>query len=90
YGVFKQVEDFFENDKYLKGSHQRIIKFLKNYNDEEISEFGKRLYTLKDSRIAADYHVNEDITEEFAKDMLNLAIELSSKWEHIKSKLEKA
>ncbi len=94
YGVFKQVEDFFKDNKLEKlldksatGSHNKIIKFLMNYNDKEISEFGQGLYTLKDSRIAADYHVNEDITEEFAKNMLNLAIELSSQWGHIKSKL---
>lgn len=97
YGVFKQIEDFFKDnkleellDKSATGSHNKIVKFLREHDDYEISNFGAELDLLKRRRIIADYRANENITEELAKNTVNVAIRLSSKWGHIKSKLEKA
>ncbi|MGB9873690.1 MAG: HEPN domain-containing protein [Hydrogenobacter sp.] len=85
YGVFKQVEDFFKNnkleellDKSATGSHQRIIEFLKNHNDKEISKFGEDLDLLRRRRIKADYRAEKSISEELAKNTLQVAIKLSS------------
>ncbi|MGC9101421.1 MAG: HEPN domain-containing protein [Caldisericum sp.] len=94
YGVFKQVEDFFEDnkleellDKSVKGSHNKIIKFLREHDDHEISNFGEDLDLLRRRRIKADYRAEKSISEELAKNTLQIAIRLSSQWVHIKSKL---
>jgi hypothetical protein len=43
------------------------MKFLREHDDHEISNFGAKLDLLKRRRIIVDYRANKNITEELAK-----------------------
>mgnify|MGYP001773574264 CR=1 FL=1 len=92
YGIFKQVEDKLKElnislpSKDSKGkklsSHERVIFYLQNHNDERARDFGDLLDDLKRQRHKADYNAQVSINEIDAKEALELALELRNEWKN--------
>lgn len=74
YGIFKQIEDFLENNNLvtvyrLHGSHKRIVDFFQN----KYPQFYGRFERLKNLRQIADYKKNLRVSKKDAENAARLA-----------------
>ena len=103
YGIFKQVEDKLKeleqkgnitlprkdlNGNRL-GSHEKVIFYLQNHEDEKVKDFGELLNDLKRQRHESDYKAWKRINERDASTALRLALKLSNNWEFLQKLVEK-
>lgn len=97
YGIYKQVEDklrdlegrgniilpYEDSEGRRLGSHERIIFYLQNHNDERIRDFGELLEDLKRQRHKSDYNAQGRISRRNSETALRLASRLSNEWEEL-------